>query len=58
MKSRFDNIEKMFEETQVAHLLDAGFRRDNIKTEVMPISPPSECRYYSYNKTIAPAITK
>ena len=58
MKSRFDNIEKMFEETQVAHLLDAGFHRDNIKTEVMPISPPSECRYYSYNKVIAPAITK
>ncbi|XP_003385480.1 PREDICTED: guanidinoacetate N-methyltransferase-like [Amphimedon queenslandica] len=58
MKSSFDNIDKMFQETQVSHLIDAGFRRENIKTEVMPISPPSECRYYSYDKMIAPTITK
>lgn len=58
MKTSFDNIDKMFQETQVSHLIDAGFRRENIKTEVMPISPPSECRYYSYEKMIAPTITK
>ena len=58
MKSSFGNLDKMFQETQVSHLIDAGFHRENIKTEVMPISPPSECRYYSYDKMIAPTITK
>lgn len=58
MKTSYTDIEKMFNDTQVSHLVEAGFISENIKTEVIPISPPPECRYYSYQQMIAPTITK
>ena len=58
MKGAYSDITKMFRDTQVSHLLEAGFKTDNISTETMPISPPSDCRYYSYHQMIAPTIIK
>lgn len=58
MKTKYTDIEKMFRETQLPHLVEAGFKESNVSTETMPISPPEECRYYSHNLMIAPTVIK
>lgn len=47
-----------FQETQVPHLLQAGFKKEKISTTTMDIAPPSDCKYYSFNKMITPTIIK
>lgn len=58
LKTSYTDIEQMFRETQVAHLVEAGFKEGNITTETMPIEPPAECKYYSFKQMIAPTIVK
>lgn len=58
MKTKFDDIEAMFIETQVPRLIDAGFKKQNISWKIIDIKPEERCRYYSFNKMIAPTITK
>lgn len=58
LKKKYNDIDKMFQETQVPHLLEAGFKKEKISTTLMDISPPSECKYYSFKKMITPTIVK
>ncbi|KAK1152386.1 guanidinoacetate N-methyltransferase [Acipenser oxyrinchus oxyrinchus] len=58
LKTKYDNIDTMFQETQVPRLLEAGFKKESISTSLMDISPPSECKYYSFHKMTTPTILK
>ncbi|XP_041086933.1 guanidinoacetate N-methyltransferase-like [Polyodon spathula] len=58
LKTKYDNIDTMFQETQLPRLLEAGFKKESISTSLMDISPPSECKYYSFHKMITPTILK
>ena len=46
------------QETQVPHLVKAGFREEDISTEIVPMSPPEECKYYQFHQMIAPTVLK
>lgn len=58
MKTKYSDIETMFKETQVPHLVEAGFKQENISTETMEVDVDKECKYYSHSKMIAPTIIK
>lgn len=51
-------LTKMFNETQIPHLVEAGFKVENISTEEMDIVPEPGCRYYEHPKMITPTIYK
>ena len=55
---KYSDIGKLFQETQLPYLLEAGFVKENITIEAFPVSPPPECRYYSCHQAIAPTIVK
>lgn len=58
MKSKYTDLTTMFKETQLPHLVKSGFQEANISTELMPITPDEDCRYYSHTEMIAPTIIK
>ena len=58
MKGEYDDLTKMFEQTQLPKLLEMGFEKENISTEIMKITPAEDCKYYSHGEIIAPRIIK
>ena len=56
--SKYDNVTTMFEETQMSKLIEAGFVKENISTEIVPMDPPADCKYYQHKEMIAPKVIK
>jgi len=53
-----EGIEQMFIETQIPHLVEAGFKRENISWTVMSVDFDKECKYYATEWMIAPKCIK
>lgn len=53
-----EGIEKMFIETQIPHLLDAGFKRENISWEIVEVDFDKDCKYYATKYMLAPKCIK
>ena len=53
-----EGIEQMFIETQIPHLLEAGFKRENISWEVVSVNFDPECKYYATEWMLAPTCIK
>lgn len=47
-----------FRPNHLQKLIDAGFKKENIKEEVIPMSPPTDCQYWKAGTMLAPIITK
>jgi len=58
LQSDYDDIEKMFVETQIPKLIESGFKKENISWTVLDIVPEAGCRYYAFPKMIAPSVIK
>ena len=48
----------MFIETQIPKLKEAGFKQESVSWKIIDIKPEEGCRYYSYNKMLAPICIK
>ena len=58
MNTEYSDLRTMFQETQIPKIAEAGFEEQNVTTEVMDISSPNDCEYYTHKKMIAPTIIK
>merc|ERR1712110_1408116 len=50
---KFTDIEDMFRETQIPKLVETGFKEDDITWKLLDITPPEDCKYYSFTKMLA-----
>ena len=57
-EQKFDDIEEMFRKTQLPLLKECGFQEKNISWELLDITPPKDCDYYSHTKMLAPKCLK
>ncbi|XP_066264519.1 guanidinoacetate N-methyltransferase-like, partial [Branchiostoma lanceolatum] len=53
LREKYDNIDTMLKETQISHLMKAGFRKENISWEVITIQPPWDSKKYQFPLMIA-----
>ena len=58
LKGTYENWEDLWRETQVPHLLAAGWKENEITFETAPSNPPPECEYYSHTTALVPILTK
>ena len=54
----YADLNSMFKETQMTKIVEAGFKEENVSTEIMDINSPNDCEYYTFKKMIAPKIIK
>merc|ERR1712087_51190 len=58
LKGQYEDWAKLFEETQVPRLVDAGWLREEISFKVVPVQPDLTCEYYSHDTALVPILTK
>jgi len=59
LKNNYDSWEVLFEETQLPHLLNAGYKSEEfVGLEVVPVKPTADCEYYQHGTAMAPKIIR
>lgn len=59
LKNDYDSWVTLFQETQLPHLLAAGFTADEIKPiQIVPVTPTATCEYYTHSTALAPVIRR
>lgn len=59
LKHDYETWEDLFEATQKPHLLAAGYAEDEIsQVDSFPVTPPTDCEYYSHPTAMVPRIQK
>lgn len=58
MKTKYSDLTTMFKETQMEKIKEAGFKEDDVTTEIIDVDSPDDCEYYTFKKMIAPTIMK
>lgn len=47
-----------FAEKHMLKLVEAGFKSENIRSEVCQVQPPADCEYWQHNTILVPIVTK
>lgn len=58
LKGKYDDWQTLFTETQLPHLLAAGWKESEISFETAPSNPPADCEYYCHQTALVPVLTK
>ena len=58
LKGQYANWADLFRETQLPHLLAAGWKEEEIAFETAPTNPTDDCEYYSHPTGLVPILTK
>jgi|SRR5215470_7360943 len=54
----FSDEPDRFRPKHLKTLLDAGFKLENIKSKLIEVAPPCDCRYWNVNSILAPIVIK
>ena len=58
LKGQYASWADLFRETQLPHLLAAGWKEGEIAFETAPTNPTEDCEYYSHPTGLVPILTK
>ena len=58
LKGEYEDWADLFRETQLPHLLAAGWLPEEISFEVAPAAPPKDCEYYQHDTALVPILRK
>ena len=58
LRGEFESWDALFAETQLPHLLAAGWDRDEVSFRVVDVEPDPECAYYQHGTALVPILTK
>jgi len=58
LKGQYASWADLFRETQLPHLLAAGWKEEEISFETAPTAPTEDCEYYSHSTGLVPILTK
>ena len=58
MNGKYDDLNVMFDETQIPKIVEAGFKKEDVTTEIIDVNSPDDCEYYTWKQMIAPKIVK
>jgi len=59
LHTQYPDWNVLFVKTQKPHLLECGFKEDDIRPfEIFPVTPPDNCRYYHHKEALCPVLIK
>lgn len=59
LHTQYPDWNELFEKTQKPHILECGFKEEDIQPiKLCPVTPPEDCRYYHHSEAMCPIIIK